>query len=69
MLSKCCNNPKIEVVQKWSDWPDTHTALVSCKSCGKTKYVSNKASLYQWAKLGVTTLAIVFVFILIGEVI
>lgn len=62
-MFKCCNNPRAKVVSehhdRWEDWSDTYTALVSCENCGVTKYVTNKTSSFCWALL------CVFVFILV----
>lgn len=66
-MFKCCSNPKVKVVNQhteyWRDSPNTHTALVSCENCGKTKYTSNKASSFQWAVFGAVVLCIVLIFL------
>ena len=66
-MFKCCSNPKVKVINQHIDRfrhsSDTHTALVSCESCGKTKYTSNKTSSFQWAIFWAAVLFGVLIFI------
>lgn len=34
-------------IQRWSDSPNEWHSLISCKNCGKTKYIHNT---FQWDK-------------------